>query len=68
MMIFLFVIDTCTSHFGPFELTELAGGVREGQNLPQNGLNLSLEPSRGPQNWVHPCLDYTLMDYSYMRI
>ena len=30
-------------------LTELAGGVREGQNLPQNGLNLALEPSRGPQ-------------------
>ena len=27
-------------------LTELAGGVREGQNLPQNGLNL--EPFRGP--------------------
>ena len=22
-------------------LTELAGGVREGQNLPQNGLNLA---------------------------
>ena len=39
---------TCTSHFGPFELTELAGGVREGQNLPRNGLNLALEPSRGP--------------------
>ena len=31
-------------------LTELAGGVREGQNLPQNGLNLALEPSRGPPN------------------
>ena len=30
------------------DLTELAGGVREGQNLPQNGLNLALEPSRGP--------------------
>ena len=30
-------------------LTELTGGVREGQNLPQNGLNLALEPSRGPQ-------------------
>ena len=30
-------------------LTELAGGVREGQNLPQNGLTLALEPSRGPQ-------------------
>ena len=29
-------------------LTELAGGVREGQNLPQNGLNLALEPFRGP--------------------
>ena len=29
-------------------LTELAGGVREGQNLPRNGLNLALEPSRGP--------------------
>ena len=29
------------------KLTELAGGVREGQNLPQNGLNLALEPSRG---------------------
>ena len=31
------------------DLTELAWGVREGQNLPQNGLNLALEPSRGPQ-------------------
>ena len=30
-------------------LTELAGGVREGQNLPQNGLNLALELSKGPQ-------------------
>ena len=30
-------------------LIELAWGVREGQNLPQNGLNLALEPSRGPQ-------------------
>ena len=30
-------------------LTELTGGVREGQNLPQNGLNLALELSRGPQ-------------------
>ena len=30
-------------------LTELAGGVREGQNLPQNGLNLALEPTRSPQ-------------------
>ena len=30
-------------------LTELTGGVREGQNLPQNGLNLALERSRGPQ-------------------
>ena len=30
-------------------LTELAWGVREGQNLPQNDLNLALEPSRGPQ-------------------
>ena len=30
-------------------LTGLAGGVREGQNLPQNGLNLALEPSRGPK-------------------
>ena len=30
-------------------LTELAGGVREDQNLPQNGLNLALEPSRGSQ-------------------
>ena len=30
-------------------LTKLAGGVREGQNLLQNGLNLALEPSRGPQ-------------------
>ena len=30
-------------------LTELAWGVREGQNLPQNGLNVALEPSRGPQ-------------------
>ena len=29
------------------DLTELAGGVREGQNLPQNGLNLALESSRG---------------------
>ena len=28
-------------------LTELAGGVREVQNLPHNGLNLALEPSRG---------------------
>ena len=28
-------------------LTELAGGVRKGQNLPENGLNLALEPSRG---------------------
>ena len=32
-------------------LTELTGGVREGQNLPQNGLNLALELSRGPLNW-----------------
>ena len=32
-------------------LTELAGGVREGQNLPQNGLNLAFEPSRGSPNW-----------------
>ena len=31
------------------DLTELALGVREGQNLPQNSLNLALEPSRGPQ-------------------
>ena len=31
------------------DLTELAGGVREGQNLPQIGLNLALEPSGGPQ-------------------
>ena len=29
-------------------LTQLVGGVREGQNLPQNGLNLALEPFRGP--------------------
>ena len=29
------------------KLTELAEGVRKGQNLPQNGLNLALEPSRG---------------------
>ena len=29
-------------------LTGLAGGVREGGNLPHNGLNLALEPSRGP--------------------
>jgi hypothetical protein len=25
------------------------GGVREGKNLPQNGLNLALELSRGPK-------------------
>ena len=31
------------------KLTELAWGVREGQNLPQNGLNLALEPTRSPQ-------------------
>ena len=31
------------------KLTELAGGVKEGQNLPQNGPNLAFEPSRGPQ-------------------
>ena len=58
-----YVWDTCTSHLGPFELTELAGGVREGQNLPQNGLNLALEPSRGPQigQWT---LKWTQMDPS----
>ena len=31
------------------DLTELAWGVREGQTLPQNGLNLALELSRGTQ-------------------
>ena len=30
-------------------LTELAGGFRESQNLHKNGLNLTLQPSRGPQ-------------------
>ena len=30
-------------------LTDLTGEVRGGQNLPQNCLNLALEPSRGPQ-------------------
>jgi len=47
---------TCSTHCGTLvqaiwdqkHLTELAWGVREGQNLPQNGLNLALEPSRGP--------------------
>ena len=29
--------------------TMLAWGVREGQNLLQNGLNLALERSRGPR-------------------
>ena len=31
------------------KLTELAGGLREDQNMPQNGLNLALEPSKGSQ-------------------
>ena len=39
--------------YKPFGTTKIwpswQGGVREGQNLPQNGLNLALEPSRGPQ-------------------
>ena len=35
--------------WGHKDLTELAGGVREGQNLTQNGLNLALELSRAPQ-------------------
>ena len=39
-------------------LTELAGGVMEGQNLPQNGLNLAFEPSRGSPNWsMNPEMD-----------
>ena len=29
--------DTCTSHFGPQQLTMLAGGVREGHSMAQNG-------------------------------
>ena len=44
----------CLGHmYKPFQIIKigldlLRGGVREGQNLPKNGLNLALEPSRGP--------------------
>ena len=34
------MLDTCTSHFGPKQLTRLAGGVREGHNMAQNGPRL----------------------------
>ena len=45
--------DTCTSYFGPKKLIWLAGGVREGQNIAQNGPRFWLwSPLEAPK-WVN---------------
>ena len=44
--------DTCTSHFGPKKIDRVGRGVREGQNIAQNGPRFWLRSPLEAPKWV----------------